>query len=76
MSTYAIIELERSGATDQAPQELDPEQQYVYGQGFHSTWSLLDHIAELNGWQPLSSFYVGLVVQKSLERVDRHRISK
>ena len=26
MSTYAIIELERSGATDQAPQELDPEQ--------------------------------------------------
>jgi hypothetical protein len=59
MSSYAIIELERSGATDQAPPELDPEQQYICGQGFHRTWSILDHIAQLNGWQPLSSFCVG-----------------
>lgn len=56
MSSYAIIELEHSGSIDQPPLDLDPLQQYVYGQSFHHTWSVLDQIAAANGWEPLSSF--------------------
>jgi hypothetical protein len=58
MSSYAIIELERSGEIDQVPIELDPEQQYVYGQSFHNTWSVLDAISKSNNWHPLSYFCV------------------
>jgi hypothetical protein len=56
MSSYATIELERTQDYGRVPTELDPESQYVYGQSFYGTWSILDYIAEINGWQPLSSF--------------------
>ncbi|MBE9103300.1 hypothetical protein [Vacuolonema iberomarrocanum] len=58
MSSCANIRLEHSGGGDAAPPELNPKQEYVYGQDFHTTWSILDYIAELNGWQPLSNFCV------------------
>lgn len=57
MSSFAEIELENSGLA-QLPRELDPtDEGYVYGQSFTRTWEVLDLVAELNGWQPLSSFY-------------------
>lgn len=58
MSSYAIIELERSGEIGLSSLDLTFQKQCVYGENFYNTWSILDRIAERNGWKPLSYFCV------------------
>lgn len=58
MASYAIIELERSGEVNLSSLDLTFQKRCMYGENFHSTWSILDRIAEGNGWKPLSYFCI------------------